>query len=109
MNYEYSDTYWSDYKRFLFLIERIVKREYSTDSRLFDLYKSPNAIIDDWKNVVKSGREYNFTLFEWDDEISIRELIEQILNDEEIKKLDYFYNNFNARVSEIDSELRSIT
>jgi hypothetical protein len=109
MNYEYSDAYWSDYKVFISLIEKIVKKNYSADSRAFELYKSPNALIENWQETVESGKDYHFTLFEWDDEISVRELIENILNNEQIKQLEYFYTDFNARVNKIDSEFRSIT
>lgn len=109
MNYEFSDKYWEDYKNFLLLIEEQVRTEYYSDSRLFELYKSPNSIIDDWKETVESGKDYHFTIFEWDNEISVRELIEKILNNEEIKKLEYFYQNFKDQIEEIDEELKRIS
>lgn len=109
MNYEFSDKYWEDYKNFLLLIEEQVRFEYRSDSRLIELYKSPNSIIEDWKETVDSGKDYHFTIFEWDNEISVRGLIEKIINNEELKRLEFFYQKFKARVEEIDEELKRIS
>ena len=109
MEYENSEKYWNDYKEFLKLIEEFVSKIYIHNNNLIDLYKSPNFLIENWKETVQSGEDYHFTIFEWDDEISVRGTIENILQNDDIMKLDYFYNNFKRQVENIDKHFMQIT
>ncbi len=104
MSYEFSEQYWTEYNNFLFLIKNIVeKNDYK---KQFD---SPSYLIETWKEIVESGYNYNFSVYDWQNDISIRNIIELILNDDNIKKLEYFYSNFKTQIESIDNELLKIT
>ncbi len=85
MSYEFSETYWTDYNQFLLLVKQIL--ENNDYQKQFD---SPSFLIESWKEIVESGNKYSFSVYDWQNDISIRNLIELILNEESIKKIEFF-------------------
>ncbi|MEY5048904.1 MAG: hypothetical protein RLZZ175_2263 [Bacteroidota bacterium] len=87
MSYEFSETYWSDYNQFLLLVKQILDKNECQKQ-----FESPSLLIETWKEIVDSGHNYSFSVYDWQTDISIRNLIELILNEESIKKIEYFYS-----------------
>ncbi|WP_018343234.1 hypothetical protein [Cytophaga aurantiaca] len=108
MNYEYSDTYWDDYKQFIQLFKDVMMSKYS-DTRSIQMYHSPNTIIEVWGQVVGAAEYYPWSIYDWWDDLSVRDAVEFILTNEKIKSFEYFYDNFKKQIEDIDNKLLNIS
>lgn len=108
MQNENTQQYQDDHEKFYCRVNQIVRNGYISES-FIDHYKTPDLILKAWKDAVESGVNYDHTIFEWDNDISIRGLIEMMILDEELKKITHWYNDFKIEIEKIDLELKKIT
>lgn len=70
---------------------------------------SPAQLIDQWRQFVDSCREgYDWSIYEFDNELAVRDLIHRVLHAPELREFDVL-DHFAAQVSRIDEEFRALT
>lgn len=70
--------------------------------------RSPAGLVSRWSNFVDECEDsYDWTLYEYDDEISIRDSINLILSNKYLQCFDE-WNEFSIQVEKIDNKLISL-
>ena len=96
-----------EYKTFLELFEHYVN-EYNNFHGT-DYPTSPATIMDYWEETIEEGEEgYEETVWDWDEALSVRHIIQFILDRQNLYKNQYFLN-FKNKIKELDQRLINLS
>lgn len=70
--------------------------------------RTPDELVEWWANLIEQCVDgYDWTIYEFDDEMSVRDYIETLLDDPSLEGFNAF-NEFKARVARLDEQYREL-
>ena len=103
MNYRDSNRYKKSYEEFV-----QAAKESLPDALYSEGFTRSSDLASLWLKTVESGKFYSGSLFDWDKEVSIREQIEAVLENQKLKELE-FYGFFMQEIEKADERFREIS